>query len=114
MKNLNLLILALLSTASSFAADITAQNNGNWDNASTWDLNRVPIDGDIVTIPLLKTVTIASNETPGRLSIRVFGTLRLNGGKLDLSGTSIIQVYSGVITGSGSNAEKIWIGNSEK
>lgn len=118
MKQVYLAIFSLLLAATSFAAPkITAISNGNWTTNSTWDLNRTPANGDTVIIPAGKTVVITTNQNMGSdfLFIKVYGILKLSGGKLDLNINSVIKVFTGgKITSSGSPSEKIRIGNTEK
>jgi len=116
MKTLYSIAVLLLITSISFASPkITAIANGNWSTNSSWDLNRVPATGDTVIIPVGKIITIVNPEAPGLLYIQVYGTLKLNGGKLTIDDFSTILVYGGAkITSSGSSSEKIKIGNTEK
>jgi hypothetical protein len=116
MKTIYSITFFLLISSISFATPkITAISNGNWSNSSSWDLNRVPANGDTVIIPVGKTITIVNSEAPGLLYIQVYGTLKLNGGKLTIDDNSTILVYGGAkITSSGSSSEKIKIGNTEK
>jgi len=50
-------------------AVITAIANGNWSSASTWDLARVPAEGDDVRLGA-HTVTLDIGETPHLLAIK--------------------------------------------
>ena len=116
MKTIYSIAFFLLIASISFASPkITAISNGNWNNNSTWDLNRVPANGDTVIIPVGKTITIIDNQTFGFLFINVYGTLKLAGGKLNLDNTSSILVFGGAkITSTGNSVDKIKIGNTEK
>lgn len=118
MKNLKTILLALFTITNSFAADITATNNGLWNAASTWSSNHLPFNGDLVTIPAGVTVTIddVQQYSASNLVINVFGTLRLvSPGKIDLAANSIIRVHpGGRITGNGSPSETIKIGDTRK
>src|SRR5689334_23136797 len=42
----------------SAATTMSAVANGNWTATSTWSAGRVPQDGDTLTIPVGKTVTV--------------------------------------------------------
>jgi hypothetical protein len=87
------------------AADITAVNNGDWITASTWDLNRAPMDGDNVIIPAAKQVFFINvpypqNNPPARptLTLRIHGILDFStpgNDKLYLDIGSFIQIYAG-------------------
>ena len=116
MKTIYSIIFFLLISSITLASPkIEAVSNGNWNNNSSWDLNRVPVSGDTVTIPAGKTITITDNQTFGFLFIKVYGTLKLAGGKLNLDNTSSILVFGGAkITSSGNSVDKIKIGNTEK
>jgi hypothetical protein len=119
MKNCYLTAIILCVAICSFAAPvITATiNNGNWTTNSTWNLNRLPQNGDTVIIPLGKTVLINNNVNTSSdiLYIKVYGTLKLvgGGGKLTINGSSNIYVYTnGLITSDSSPSEVIKIGST--
>lgn len=117
MKKLFLILLCLTALLSYGAPVITAViNNGDWATSTTWDLNRVPQTGDTVLIPSGKTVILTLNQViSGFVYMKVYGTLKLNTGILDLGSTSIIMVYTGgKITGNGCSCEQIRIGNVKK
>jgi G8 domain-containing protein len=118
MKTLYSITFFLFITSISFAnPKIKVISNGNWNNNSSWDLNRMPVNGDTVIIPAGRTITIIDNQNLGAsfMYIKVYGTLKLSGGKLTLNSSSVILVYGGgKITSSGSPSEKIKIGNDEK
>ena len=115
MKNIYTVALALLLATISIAAPKnTAVNNGQWNNSSTWSLNRVPANGDTVIIPTGKTVTISSNESNSNSFVKIYGSLKLSGGKLSLDINSTVKVYSGgKISGTGSASEQLKIGNTK-
>ena len=70
MKTTFLTLIAVLSLTSSFASQITAvTNNGDWNSNSTWDLGRIPANGDNVVIPTGKTVVIGANVNDGAATI---------------------------------------------
>jgi hypothetical protein len=114
MKSLFLTSIILLKAASSFASPIEqAIINGDWNNSSTWNLNRVPQNGDSVVIPGNKTVTITSNLflNSDNIKIAIYGKLSFVGGgsKLNLAGNSGITVYpAGLIIADG-NGSSQWI-----
>ena len=134
MKNLVkafIFCLCLCSTAT--AADITAVQNGNWTTNSTWDLNRAPMDGDNVIIPVGKQVFFINvpypqNNPPARptLTIRIYGILDFStpgNDKLYLDVGSFIQIYAGgkiqttttsteiIAIYNGSTDNTVWTGN---
>ena len=119
MKKCYLTAIILCVALCSFAAPVitATANNGNWTTNSTWDLNRVPKNGDTVVIPLGKTVLINTNvkSSSDILYIKVYGTLKLVGGgaKLDINSSSNIYVYvNGIITSDNNASEVIDIGSS--
>jgi hypothetical protein len=56
------------------APTITAVADGFWDQASTWSGARVPADGDIVSIPAARSVTLRGN-TASLAGLWVMGAL---------------------------------------
>ena len=122
MKNLLTLLVAVMLLNWGKAANITAIQNGNWTSLSTWDLNRVPADGDNIIIPVGRTVMFMNtpypqNNPPARptLHIRIYGTLDFSSpgnDKLYLDAGSKIQIYpGGKISTSSSSTEIISIFN---
>lgn len=100
-----------------FSAPVITGNaiTGNWTLITSWNLLRTPASGDTVIIPSGKTVVVTSNISINTLYVKVYGTLKMNGGILDLGNTSIIMVYpGGKISGNGCSCEQIRIGNSKK
>lgn len=114
-----LLGLFLLLTFQSFSAVISpVVNNGDWSEASTWNLGRIPGDLDIVNIPEGITVNITTNlynAVPRQpdLSINVYGVLNLvgGGGQINIGcGSRICVINNGVIPSTGCNCNQINIG----
>lgn len=123
MRTLFTLVLAtiaFISHSQTPTIEAIANNkNGSldgWNNPANWTPARVPTDGDVVKIPSGLTLAVKGSVNPGSLTILVYGTLAFDpSGKLDLSATSTIQVFSGgQITSSGSNSEVIHIGTELK
>jgi hypothetical protein len=119
MKTAFLTIMSFFTLTCSFAApNINGiVNNGAWSSNTTWNLNRIPTNGDTVTIPSGVTIQINSNiNTPGNtLYIVVYGTLKFNGGgsKLDISSLSwVIVEAGGVITNTGSSSQTLTLGSN--
>src|SRR2546423_3221275 len=107
-------LIYYISPASSIQAIL---NNGSWTSNSTWSLNRTPVNGDTITIPVGVTVTINNNINMGSstLYINVYGTLRFvgGGGKLTISGSSSVIVDAGgVINSTGSPSQTLQIGSN--
>lgn len=114
MKKLYIILLILFGTLSSFAATITAvQNNGFWNSASTWDLGRVPTNTDTIVIPANVTVKVNNWNLLTGVLIKIYGTLRLQNGKLSLYSTSQVIVYRGG-TIMGNNSDNISIAGVQK
>jgi len=86
-----------------YAAVGNAIATGNWNSASTWSfggVNRIPLNGDTITIESGRTVTVASQNdytASGTLIfISVGGTLQFsNGNKLKLPCHSTVDILSG-------------------
>jgi hypothetical protein len=122
MKTTTLLLLLSLMTyvPEAESAIITATaSNGNWTSSSTWDLHRIPADGDVVKIPSGKTVQLNSNVYNNAsslpiLAIIISGTLDFEcGGELNLKcGSSVCTSGSGKIPATGSSDNKIAFGNA--
>src|SRR3954467_9352881 len=109
MKKLLLIALIPLYAARSHAAAITAiATTGDWTSISTWDLNRVPQDNDVIIIPAGKTVVISTVLNYNTVYINIYGILKFSGGKITVATSSSIYVYSGgKIRGSGSPSEQL-------
>ncbi len=107
------------------AALIRSIQTGDWDDPGTWDLNRLPVDGDEIVIDVGNTVII-NNIIPGafqtldNVSIAIRGVLSLEdpGGflgraalLLDVNSLLVIE-NGGEIVGTGSNNEYIRFGGN--
>lgn len=114
MKKLILIITAIFLYSVTFSNPVNkAASNGKWQTNATWNQGRKPATGDTIVIPLGKTVTIENNESLGLVYIKVYGILKLSGGKLNLADNSVIRVYSlGKLQGTGSPSEQLRIGNT--
>jgi hypothetical protein len=118
MKPIILHIILLFGILKLNAGTIQAvQNNSDWSTSTTWDLGRIPTNGDIIIIPAGITVTITPNiNTPGNsLTIYIYGTLNFVGGgaKLTINSSSNIVVYAGgMITSTGSPSQTLSIGSN--
>jgi hypothetical protein len=117
------IIFTLLMTAlanANYAASITLINNGDWSSATSWDLNRIPENGDIVNIPNGKTVQVTTNiynvvPSQPHLEVNVYGSLLMSGtGQLNLSCESSVCVSgTGIIPATGCNCNQILFGTGE-
>lgn len=80
MKNsifLSLLIVCAV-TGTAQRTCITARTNGNWDQSSTWNLNRVPADNDSIVIPLGMQVTLAAGKKLSNVFLDIAGSLKMD------------------------------------
>jgi hypothetical protein len=115
MKHILLTLVILKVSILAFTApkNILVTNNGNWNTASVWSLNRVPANNDTIIVPAGLTLILSSNISLNNLYISVYGKIKLSNGKLTLDNVSDIYVQiGGTITGGGNN-DKIKIGNAE-
>ena len=94
-------------------ATATSLSNGNWENVATWDIGRLPTDGDTIVIDPAHTVTVTTNNTTcnGAPATHVFvkGSLTFtNGDKLNLGCGSSLTVEAGgqILPGSGGGSSK--------
>ncbi len=116
MKSICIIFLALVTVCHSYAtiSPIKAIGNDTWTSGLTWDLQRQPQDNDTVIIPVNITVRIDKSIKLNNVTIKVYGTLNFNNGKMDLDNKSHVIILSGGnITGS-KNSEYIDIGGIEK
>ena len=113
MKNIYILIFILTAALSARADVIKAiRNNSSWNSSNTWDKNRKPKDNDTIVIGVGYKVNLTNTQTLSNILIKITGTLNLDGGKLNLSTNSEIDVFTGGrITGEGSD-DQIKIGNT--
>lgn len=98
MKKAILIASLFFFTASSFANPvIKAISNGTWKVSSTWDLHRIPQDGDSVIIPGNMTVTLNDLRSLNNIHMVVAGVLRLNNphSELDINSASTIVIPEG-------------------
>ena len=91
---------------------ISTVGTGNWNNSGTWDLGRVPVNGDEVVIQSSHNVMVTTNENINGI-IKVYGTLTFINGKITMDSTSSVQIHAlGQIIASGpGNSDKITIGS---
>src|SRR5215213_11610467 len=116
MKQATLIAIALIFSFSSFSAPVIKVSNSNssWLTTLTWDLGRLPMNGDTVVIPEGKIVLIDNNVNAGSYTvhIKIFGSLKFvgSGSRLSLGAGSTVIIYSGgsiEATGSPSDVVKI-------
>jgi hypothetical protein len=99
MKHICSLAIALIAFTFVFAnPKITfTSSNGNWTSGSSWDLNRVPSNGDTIVIPADKTLTIGSDLALNNVHVRISGTVTIasSNTQINIDNQSDIVVYQG-------------------
>ena len=114
MKHIYTTLIILLTSVVACANTITATANGSWANTGTWDLNRLPQNGDSIVIPASITVMLNQNIDLDNVVIIIAGTLELNNGKIKLgTASSVIVQTTGIIT-AGNSDDQIVIGTAFK
>src|SRR6266513_3964441 len=119
MKKLYSVLIVIFAASFTFANPVinSIASNGNWKNSSTWNLGRIPANGDTVVIPAGKIVVIDNiqNFTTGFLYVEVYGTLKFTNGKLWLDDNSVVAIINGgSIISTGSSSETLRIGGIDK
>jgi hypothetical protein len=119
MKKLYSVFIVIFTVTFTFANPVinSIDVNGNWKNSSTWNLGRIPANGDTVIIPVGKIVVIDNiqNFSTEFLYVKVYGTLKFLNGKLWLSDNSVVAIFNGgSITSTGSSSETLRIGGVDK
>ena len=115
-------LLFLLFSYSTIAEVCTTINNGNWNDPSTWDCNRIPANDDVIIILAGYTVTVNCNcGVYSNMDIEIYGILDFPAGKkINLAADGFIQVYAGgTVTGENGgskiviNGVSMWSGDDE-
>lgn len=114
MKHIYTTIIVLLTSVAAFATKITATTNSLWENTSTWNLNRIPQNGDSIVIPVGTSVMLDLNIDLDNVIIIVGGTLELNNGKIKLGTVSRVIVQSTGLIKADNSDDQIAIGTSFK
>lgn len=124
MKISLILVLIVLICQPVLAAKsrITSVSSGNWRDVSTWDLGRLPENGDVVIIEALHTVTVITNNGSCNgapdTHLYVSGTLTFsNGSKLKLGCASSVTIeVGGLLAGGagGGSSKKLYICDNEQ
>lgn len=116
-----ILLSFLLFISNTNATIKTAVGNSGqgWSNAGNWSPSGVPQNGDTVVIPASFTLNVKGGiySTPyPRLVIKVYGTLFFEpAGKIELSNTAAVGIYSGgLINSTGAASSLINIGGVSK
>ena len=97
---------------------VVANSGQGWSNGNNFSPAGLPQNGDSVTIPAGVTLTVKGNiyGSMSLLKIYIYGTMDFDpSGKLDLTVSSLVQIYSGgKITTNGSSSEIISMGGVVK
>jgi hypothetical protein len=113
MKKFYLLVLSvvLLSISSFSAPIIKSVSDGYWNQASNWDLNRLPQIGDTIVISAGTVITLNDDQNlNGSAYMKIYGelTFQKNNSTLNLGNNSTVIVYAaGEISGGGSASQKL-------
>jgi hypothetical protein len=116
MKHTYSLVIALIAFSFSFAAPKIqlANSYGIWAYGQSWDLNRVPANGDTIIIPANSTLVVANDVALNNVHMRIYGKLALinNNSQINFDSQSDIIVFaSGRIEGDQAS-QKIRIGGN--
>src|SRR5687768_15389487 len=104
----------IIYSSTVFATTITADQTGNWNQNTTWNIDAVPGCFDTIVIPagITVTITVTVNLTScPPVYILVQGTLHFQSGKkLDLPDGSVVYMApGGSLTGGGGGGNSNWI-----
>jgi hypothetical protein len=118
MKRYYFTVLACLLIVASYSQNNQAIiNNGQWNNNANWALGHVPANGEVAIIPQNLTLIVDDNiVVTTEITLKIYGTLNFQVGKLKLSGSSAVYVYPGGVISSqqGNASDKIEINGVSK
>ena len=96
MKLILSLFLAMATTIGMGQTTIVSNTSGSWTNPSTWDLNRIPGEGDIVVVNNNNLVSVNDNIIINNIVLRIQGSVIIKDNKsLRINGNGIINVVTG-------------------
>lgn len=103
------ILLLIATSTSTYAAfiysDVGNGGQGDWDQASTWDLPRVPADQDTIIIKANETVIIDTDIVINDVLIIVRGTLHFDSGWFLDPGTMTLNASSYIVVETGGTME---------
>lgn len=115
MNKFYLAVLFIFSFNLSFSAPVIKSiNNGNWNQPSTWSLNRLPQNGDTIVIAAGNVVTINDDQTLSTASfVEIYGKLYFqnNNSTLSLANNSFVWVFAGGMIQGVSASDKLRLNN---
>ena len=118
MKTLAAMSLALFASLISLAQNnLVIVSNGKWNSSSTWSRGHVPANGETAIIPKDSIVIVDNNMTVSSdITLKVYGSLNFEVGKLRLSANSVVLLYPGgtITSEQGNSSDKIEIGGVSK
>ena len=118
MKTLVAISLALFASLICIAQNnLVVVSNGKWNSSSTWSRGHVPANGETAIIPKDSVVIVDNNMTVSSdITLKVYGNLNFQVGKLRLSANSVVLLYPGgtITSEQGNSADKIEIGGVSK
>lgn len=116
MKHTSLILLFIFSFTFSFASPKIkmASVYGVWNIPLSWDLNRLPANGDSIVIPSNATMVVTDDVKLNDVHILVYGNLILsnNNSQINLDIASEIIVFKGGMIDGDKASQKIRIGGS--
>ena len=116
MNKFYLTVVLTLSLSFSFAAPvIKSVNTGFWNQASTWNLNRLPQAGDTIVITSGNIIDINTDISFAAPSfVKIFGKLYFdnNSSTLSLADYSYVWVFSGGMIQGTSASQKLRLNTS--
>lgn len=118
MKAFLAILLALHTSFISYSQDnYILISAGKWNSASTWSMGHTPRNGETAIIPKDSTLIVDNNMTVSTdITLKVYGNLNFQVGKLRLSANSVVLVYPGgtITSAQGNSSDKIDIGGVSK
>lgn len=118
MKTFYVLIVLVFTTVFVNAqTTLNSAGSGNWADPMSWDLQRLPADGDLIIVLSGHDITIDQNISLNNVTIRVQGTLEIGSQKkLELNAASIINILTGglLVSADQSSLSFISLGNVVK
>jgi Secretion system C-terminal sorting domain len=96
MKLILSIIFTMAATILVAQSTIVSRTSGSWASPSTWDLNRIPKDGDIVVVNNNNLVNIAGNILISNIVLRIQGAVMIRDNvSLRINGNGVINVVTG-------------------